>query len=212
MLSNKAKKAAEDANQPVESLCCCCGRSWATSASVVALSFVILILVICLCNTFIGLLLTASGSSGNLRDAKFIWLDLPIIFTVAASLASIAAYRFMGKGLGLCFGLVAFVCAVGVIGICAFIGIYWILASGTMYMGFGTGYILIAFLLVTGGITLAICVGLHTCQSCCCCKRPDEAPAAANSTNTMEMGGINVVVNVPDPTNGVVTVKATMVN
>ena len=93
MLSNKAKKAAEDANQPVESLCCCCGRSWATSASVVALSSVILILVICLCNTFIGLLLTASDSSRNLGDAKFIWLDLPVIFTVAASLASIAAYR-----------------------------------------------------------------------------------------------------------------------
>jgi hypothetical protein len=200
VMSNKAKKAAKDANQPVESLCCCCGRSWATSASVVALSSVMLILVICLCNTFIGLLLSHlllqeaySEDTNEGASYTLLYLDLPVICTVAASilsLASIAAYRFMGKCFGKCIGILAIICALG-IGICAFIGIYWILSSGMLFR-FATGYIIIAFLLVAGGITLAICVGIHTWQCCCCCKRSDEAPAAANPIDnpthaTMEM-------------------------
>jgi len=97
------------------------------------------------------------------------------------------------------------------------------ISSSGMLFGFATGYIIIAFLLVAGGIALAICVGIHTWQCCCCCKRSDEAPAAANPIDnpthaTMEMGGIDVVVNVPNQhqdqfnVNGVVTVKATAAN
>ena len=237
VMSNKAKKAAKDANQPVESLCCCCGRSSATSASVVALSSVMLILVICLCNTFIGLLLShykllqqasssASGGGNDDTSTTLLYLDLPVICSVAASilsLASIAAYRFMGECFGKCIGILAIICAAGAIGFCAFIGIYWMISSSGMLYGFATGYIIIAFLLVAGGIALAICVGIHTWQCCCCCKRSDEAPTAANPIDnpthaTMEMGGIDVVVNVPNQhqdqfnVNGVVTVKATAAN
>jgi hypothetical protein len=168
VMSNKAKKAAKDANQPVESLCCCCGRSWATSASVVALSSVMLILVICLCNTFIGLLLSHlklqeaySEDTNEGASYTLLYLDLPVICTVAASilsLASIAAYRFMGECFGKCIGILAIICAVGAIGFCAFIGIYWMISSSGMLFGFATGYIIIAFLLVAGGITLAIFV------------------------------------------------------
>jgi MFS family permease len=208
VLSNKAKKAAEDANSPVESSLCCCGRSWATSVSVVALSCVLFVLVICFTQTFIAkyvsaaaLLVSVSDGAGSseFSTMKLLYYDLPLILTIVAailSLGTIVSYRFLGKGIGCGIGILAIICALGAAGFCAFIGIYYMLATGgaanTIRGGIYMSYILIAFLIWATAIALIACIGMHIGKCCCCCARPDEAAIVGTQAHAVEIGAIEV--------------------
>ena len=105
----------------------------------------------------------------------------------------IVSYHFLGKGIGCGIGILAIICALGAAGFCAFIGIYYVLATGSVGNELTGGYILIAFLIWATAIALIVCIGMHIGKCCCCCARPDEAAIVGTQAHAVEIGAIEVV-------------------
>ena len=175
---------------------CCCARSVAIASTVGALSLCIVIFIICLSQTFLGLLITytnalyaeqsgQSGGSGGTYQAT--WqlfvlgaMTLPILLsclTVAGALLTVLLNRTTGdtcnKNIVPCitmfFGFLM-ICSLSAAGLLCLV-----------MMGFGggaggagsyiTGYMLMTGLLFMTPVPLLYFTGAEV-YLCCCCRRP----------------------------------------
>ena len=177
-------------------MCLCCSRDAALVASIVTLSVMLIIFLICLSQTTIGLLISLSAAMGgrSMMGVHMLYVTVPVLCGCAEVVFALGALGMNRLKLSV-FAKVLFSFAIivglGLIGI----SMYMFIAVGGQYMTYGMpGYGLYLLLGIVTTIVLLVFTGIEVCGCCCCCKRPPDDPFH-NVENIVQNPTIPIVVS-----------------
>ena len=183
---------------PAAKMCLCCNRDAALVANIVTLSVMLIVFLICLSQTIIGVMISASAAMSAAQNyvnygVHMLYVTVPVLCGCAEVVCALAALGMNRLKFSACAKVLfsfAIIFGLALIGI----SIFMLISIGMYYMVIGMpGYGLYLFLGIFTTIILLVFTGIEACGCCCCCKRPD---APFDNAENIVQNPIPVVVTV----------------